>query len=336
MAQDFVESLVRRSNLKLLIFCFLGFFALCIGFILGFRYLLNMFLGPEPINNSDVIALTNAGSRFRYFVTITGSDHASTGYQYISTSSSGKETIEAYYNALLIDNRFLLVKSDTDEIQNTMTGALVNIPGDLNTQVISQLENEMPNIKGAFLPVMLDTSNFYTPGYVSLAVAAIVAIFTLIGFFLAVSRFLNPLNHPALKSYARFGDVNLIVNTINTEISSQHELIGKKVHFTKNWIVSTANVIEASPYRDLIWCYKSVIQHRTNGIPTGKTYAVNVYDRTGKNITIPGKEPEVDQILNLLILYSPGIIAGYSSEIQQFFKNDRLGFIAAVDKRRQK
>jgi hypothetical protein len=84
-----------------------------------------------------------------------------------------------------------------------------------------------------------------------------------------------------------------------------------------------------------MWLYKKVTQHRTNGIPTGKTYAALIWDRYGTCITFAGKEKVVDQALGDILGRSPGAVAGYSSDIEKMYKANRQGFVAAVEQRRQ-
>ena len=94
------------------------------------------------------------------------------------TDSNGNKTTDASYLALLVGDRLLLVKVPPNTIQNattTMTGALVDLPSEEQSYIIQNLESQYPDIKGAFLPVMLDATNFKTGGTVGL-VLGILAI----------------------------------------------------------------------------------------------------------------------------------------------------------------
>jgi len=124
---------------------------------------------------------------------------------------------------------------------------------------------------------------------------------------------------------SRFGAVEAVTGEIDMEMGMGHDQVGKKVHFTRRWLVSTASGLQAMPFRDIIWCYKMVTQHRTNGIPTGKTYAAHILDRHGKNLVIPGKEAEVNQVLENTIRFAPGVAAGFSDQLSVLWQKDRLG-----------
>jgi hypothetical protein len=78
-----------------------------------------------------------------------------------------------------------------------------------------------------------------------------------------------------------------------------------------------------------------VTQHRTNGIPTGKTYTALVFNRYGGNISISGKEKFVNEIIQAVLRFAPGTVMGYSDEIVNFWKTNLAGFAKAVDQRRQ-
>jgi hypothetical protein len=335
MSNDFVGSIIRRLNFNTLVISLAGLLVVFLGLVLNGRYLFNMFMGPFDTTQAEVLALNDANDSLRYYINIEGDDHADTGFTYISKSDSGKETIEAYYHALVLGNEFLLVKTKLSEITNLQTGALIDMPTDVKDEVIAEIEREVPELKGAFLPMMLDTTDFRTGGFIGLGVGALVALLSGIGVLIALYRFLNPEAHPALKALKRFGNLETVINDINMEMANPHDQVNKKIHFTRGWLVSTASGLQAIPYRDMMWGYKQVTQHRTNGIPTGKTYAAHLFDRHGINITIPGKEKEVNQLLELAVRAAPGMATGYSDELSKLWQKERPRFIAAVDERRR-
>jgi len=55
-------------------------------------------------------------------------------------------------------------------------------------------------VVGAFLPTMLDATNFYSNGYIGLGIGALVGLASLAAAGLAVYRLLNSQAHPALKA----------------------------------------------------------------------------------------------------------------------------------------
>lgn len=80
---------------------------------------------------------------------------------------------------------------------------------------------------------------------------------------------------------------------------------------------------------ELIWAYTNKVQHRTNGIPTGTTYSVLVYDVNGKSHSLPSKNEQMCQeILNRYSQISNRIIIGYDDEYMQLFRTDFKRFLS--------
>jgi hypothetical protein len=336
MPNGYVVKSIRRLS-RNMILASLGCLAVIFTLVaLNGRYFLNVLLGPFPTPIDEILTLSDPSTRMQYYVNVEGDDHADTGYVYFSKSNSGKETIEAQYHALLLGERLLLVKSKAEEIQNQMAGALVKLTSIEQAKVIAPLESEVPDIKGSFLPFMLDATNFRTNGYITLAVVGILILIMLILFFLGLYRFFEPEVHPAMKALRNYGELKTVVQEIDAEMNAVHTQVGKKVHFTPHWLISSASSFGALPYKDIIWSYKRVTRKSYYGIPVGKLFAALVHDRFGRLVTIPGKEANVDQVLWNIKKMAPGTLRGFSEAWLQQWKKDRAGMIAMVDASRQK
>lgn len=335
MSEGFVSAMIRRMNLKMLAISLVGLLVVIVILALSSRYILNLIQGPQAIQRQDLLSLTDASHLARYYVTVQGDDTGDTGITYVSTSSSGVKTTQAYYLALVIGDRFLLVRSPTATIGKTVTGSLGNFSADVNTNVIAKVEANTPSLKGAFLPVMLDTRNFLARGEVGLGLAAVLVLICLLGAGLAFFRLLMPAAHPALKALKRFGDPEAVAREIDMDMAMNPELVGKHIRLTNHWLVSTRNGFQAVPFKDVVWVYKLVTQHRTYGIPTRKTFAARIYDRFSSAITIAEKEAGVNKIVEAVARRTPGVVAGYSNDILKLWNQDRVAFINTVDARRQ-
>jgi hypothetical protein len=142
--------------------------------------------------------------------------------------------------------------------------------------------------------------------------------------------------HPIMRDLARFGDPEATADMIESEMNMDHEVIGKNMHLTRNWLVyRTASSLKATRLTDVAWLYKYVVQRKTYGVNSGKTFQAYIWDRHGKLIQIPGKEQQVMQTLEAVAKRSPWSVIGYKKEIEQAWKKDRTSFMAAIDKRRQ-
>lgn len=88
----------------------------------------------------------------------------------------------------------------------------------------------------------------------------------------------------------------------------------------------------AGYYLDLpdhvVWMYKRITSHRYNGIPTGKTYGVNISfaDHKQREITVKN-EQQADEVIQALSSYCPKAIAGYSKDLDNLYQKNYNQFL---------
>ncbi len=336
MTSDFVRDIIRRSNRNLLLGSMVGIIGVIIAGVITYTYLYNFFLGPFPADREQLLAIKDLNGVQKYYLTVESDDVLDTGVQYVSTDTkSGVKTVKAYYEALSLDDKYLLAKSGTLLDGNKFTGSLVPLPAQERAEVIEKVDARAPGVKNDFLPFMLDMGDFRTPGYIGLAIAAVVLLLSLYALSRWMARNSDMTKHPIMRALERFGDPEAVASQIEMEIGSVAPAKAPLI-FTRNWVLQAKSAsLTATRLSDVMWAYKKVTQHRTNGIPTGKTFAALIWDKHGVCITVNGKEKVVDQALLDVLNKSPGAIAGYSAEIQQMWKQNRAGFVAAVEQRRQ-
>ncbi len=97
--------------------------------------------------------------------------------------------------------------------------------------------------------------------------------------------------------------------------------IGREYVFFQNG----AESILLRPW-DLAWAYQSTTQHRTNGIPTGKTYAAVLCAMDGKKYTLGMAEEEVKALLGAIATTLPGTVLGYDQSLEKLYKENRDAF----------
>lgn len=96
---------------------------------------------------------------------------------------------------------------------------------------------------------------------------------------------------------------------------------------------STVHFIETS---DIVWIYPNVTQHSYNFIPTGKTYAIKVKKRNGREVFISVKNKRaMDEVMQYIGSRIPYVILGYDKEIEKIYNRNRNEMIQEVDRRRQ-
>lgn len=75
---------------------------------------------------------------------------------------------------------------------------------------------------------------------------------------------------------------------------------------------------------ELVWAYQNTVQHRTNGIPTGKTYYLVLRMMNGDTRQIAMPEEEITAQLEKLGQLMPHVIIGYSDQLEEMYRTDRV------------
>lgn len=337
MSTTIVHTAIRRSNLRMLLGSAVVAVIVLALLALNVRYFKNFVQGPTPIANDQLLALTDPATLDRYWRDVQGDDVIDTGAQYIRTDDRGRETVEATYPALIIGDRLLLVKTPNSTALTTYSGALVAIPDDVQREIIDDLESLEPDLKGVFLPYMLDATSFRANGYIGLGIAIPLLLLCAVGLVLAARRSQEPETHPIMRRLATYGMADDMARQI------EHELLMPRatrhnVRITERWVVySKGATFDAMRLQDVLWVYKHVTKTKYYGVITvAKHYAVHLHDRHGRVMKIAlRKEARTNEVLEMIMAAAPWVIAGFDSNIEQAWKKQRPELIAAVEQRRQ-
>ncbi|MDR0862862.1 MAG: hypothetical protein LBN30_08850 [Oscillospiraceae bacterium] len=275
----------------------------------------------------------------QYFVSANAESFFDTGYY---EESDGKPVYNYY--AFASDDVFIVCKTSLKLTQESYTDYLVR--GQLREA--SSLEWEVLNHLRSDLADAWEISSYEAFDYIStyiidvaaprivvqllasLDVLLIVCLLVLI-----VRSHLNASNYKNIKLYTRLDGGNADgAERVNTAISREFET--GEFSFNKNGVrISRSWIIRTSPFgfkvhrkADLIWVYKVTTRHRTNGIPTGKTYSVMLWftDKTFENLAARS-DKLATEFVETIDADCPGIIAGYSDEINALFNSDLAAFI---------
>jgi hypothetical protein len=334
----FVERQIRRTNRNLFVVSLL----LIIG-VLGYgaaewRYFYNFFAGPLEASAESLDSVKRPDDQLRYFVTVKGEESSDTGLEEVERETSGSsvrsETVKAKYSVLVIGKRLLIVKRSPRDNGTTFQGALKELPSDLRSQIVAPLLKEYPNAGDAFMPFMLDATGFRTDGYIALLIC-IPVIFVAMWLVRKVNRRRTvPSAHPIVQSVSRYGSL------IDTAQQFDVELRGNTVKFGKGSLTASWFILPSTfglalcRIPDLVWADKKVTRHYHNFIPTGKTYAVIMYDRYGVPLQMEARQKKIDAVLVALAEKAPWAIFGYSDELNEALRTNWGGLVAAVDDRR--
>ncbi len=326
-----VEKAMKRSDRVLLLASLFGIIVVVLAFVVSRNYYANYFNGPFEANSQDILAIDTLEGLDKYYLTVTGDDAADTGYQLFEVSDSGSRTPKANYHALLVGDKFLLVKApvDVEEPQLTYTGSLVSIPNDTQRDVIADIERDFPRLKDQFLPYMLTTDDFKISGTIGLIVGGVVVLLCLYGLITWMRRRRDPKSHPIMRSLARYGDPEMVAEELQREYDRGMEKVGK-LYLGQNWMYYQFGAnFQVMKLSDLAWLYKKVVKQR--GI---STYLAFFYDKHGKHVSVSARQKNVDAMLEAVAQRAPWAIPGYTPEIDKTWRKDRAVFLAAVEERR--
>jgi hypothetical protein len=341
MWNGFVGKQISRSNRNLLT-SNLALMAIPVALgVLGMRYWTNFFAGPAQLSPAALAAIPSENHP-RNYVSITGEKPFDTGYQEITeTKRRGVTTnsrISANFILLRVGDKVLPIKAKPeDKAATQFTGELRPIHEDFKNQVLNEIFTKYPEEKGVFFPYMLDQTNDYpTMGYFGLVLGLPCLGLAAWNLQKLTRRWGKPENHPLVKQFANRGDLATVTAQIDAEMSDPATQKIGKITITPNWFFRPqAYGLDSLPLENLVWFYQKVTTHRTNGVPTGKTYSTVLHDRDGRNFEFSATEKQVDQVMNILYDKAPWAISGYSDEIQAMWRKQRSEMVATVDERRQ-
>jgi hypothetical protein len=334
MTNGLVYTTIRRSNRNLMFLCTAGILLIVGLALLNQRYFYNFFYGPISIDKPALLAIGDASTPRHYWVTVDGDNAVDTGFQEVRRKN-GNESVTASYIAVLFDDKVLLVKAPYNYGVNASlnvtqyTGYLETMPSDIRTRIVAETEEDMPELRGAFLPYILNTGSFRGTGYGALGFGIPLFVLCALGLTLVIKRRANPLAHPIMRGLSRFGSADAVAALIEAEMQTEHPNVGK-LHLTPRWLVqSTPSRLEATRLEDVVWAYKQVTRQRG-----GVTYTAQIWDRHGVCISISGKEAFVNQVLEASARRAPWMVHGYTAELDQTWKKNRASVVEVVDQRR--
>jgi len=333
-----VKKAVQRTNRNLFLACFFSFLVVFGVLFAGSNYWLTLVAGSKMLEHDELLGIQSMDF-LPTMVTVQSEESFDTGYEQYVEQDNGSRTTEHYYIVMLIgDDKFLLVEAPPEPEKLEYTGALITIPSDVRRDIINALIDEYPDLDGLFLPVMITTRDHTTGGWIALVILGVIFIAGVIGMLRLIARQTDINQHPIYKSLSRYGDPQNVIKQIEGEMALGSDKVGK-LQVTPKWaITSSTTTFDAVYLRDAVWMYQMITQHRTNGIPTGKSFKVLVYDKHGHLMEIPTKKNTVDEMLQAIYQRAPWVITGFNDELQNMWKNDagRMQMIAEVESRQQR
>ena len=338
---NWLEAEVKRANRNLLLAN--GFVLLCLIAVLygNWQYYANFVLGCRRIDAAELSSLTSPTQHFRNFVTVRGSKSVDSGYQDIIQhvdESSGRVTstdTKDEYILLKVGERIVLVKAPNGSQALEFSGELVPTTDAVKRDLIAPIASSSPDIAAMILPFTLDATDYRTQGYWALGVGVPLFLLCCWNFSKVLKRSSEPQLAPVWKQVSVYGNAEQLSSQIGSELLASYDDY-KGLGLAQSWLIRKRLFSTwVSPLTDIIWAYKKVTKHSVNFIPTGKSYTVIIIGRHRQRIEHKLSQKKVDALLTELASRVPWAVYGFNADLDNVWKKDPGGFVAAVDSRRQ-
>lgn len=145
--------------------------------------------------------------------------------------------------------------------------------------------------------------------------------------FVILSALTGKYQKKMLKTVDAMGDREAVLERLEQFYDTTEPVSGVRMGREFVYFQNGAGSVLMRPW-DLVWAYQSTTQHRTNGIPTGKTYAAILRTMDGKQYSLSMKEAEVKTLLEAIHQTLPGVVLGYDKELEQMYNKNRKAFAA--------
>lgn len=342
MWDNYIGGQIRRCNRNLLIVNVILLACVFVYVFANARYLANFLSGVRDISASDLAALKDPGARFNFFVRVHGDKSVSTGIQSVEqtveegTNKVESTTVKANYRILVVGTRLLVIKANPSATGTIFAGALEPIPSDVYGEVVTPIIREDAQFQGAFVPAMLNASDYAEQGWWSVVIG--LPILLLVGWNLwkYKRRATDYTSHPVYRRLRCFGSPETISEQIETTMRmTSPQGVGGASLFGP-WLFK-ADYFDLKLFHlpDLVWLHEKVTRHSVNFIPTGKSYAACLYDRYSYSSEIQSSKPNVESLMALIIQQCPWAVRGFSNELKKLWQSNKTDFISAVDEKRR-
>ena len=187
------------------------------------NYFRGFFQGPIPYDDQKVLAAAadpNTPLQLIDRVDLGQRQLRATGWKEVMTIDNRPHSSYPYF-ITTVGNKLLLVKGEGSDGPRQLLGNLYKIPPDVERDVIGGLEAKHPQLRGRFLPVMVDSAAaFRTFGYVFCALFGPIALLCVWNILSGLRRMARPERHPLMKQLRPFGDLTAVAAAAEREIAS--------------------------------------------------------------------------------------------------------------------
>lgn len=333
MWHNLVGDQIRRANRNL-------FLANCALLLLvaalvagNWRYLSNVVRGPLSVTPAQLTGFANPGSLDRCFFDVPGLAPRPTGISYVKRDHGVNRT-EWVLLAAKVGDRYLLIKADHAAPEAVYSGSLDTPSDELRARLSASLSPG--EYQQTFYPYLLDATGFRAGGIAGMSAAAICALFALVNLLRAGLRATDFARSPIARQLARFGPpTETVAAAIDAEFRQGPATMLGKTWFTNTWLLHERPcTFDILPLNEVVWVYQRVTTHYYSFIPVGKSRQLEIRSRTGRTVTIRGREKQLTAAMEYLGRRMPWIALGFSRTAETAFRRDSAQFSRTIDQRR--
>ena len=330
-----LSGLMRRTNRNLfvLVIILVAAVVLMSG---GLRkYLGSLLQGARPASNAVLTKIANVDDLEADYFTVQGDKNFDTGYEaYTIEDGSSVKKYTAEFRLLRMGDHYLIVKTATrSDKRLKFTGLLESLApaGEVFQGVTEDLKKADPNAK--LYPFVLHAGN--SPSiWLALIFGALVLVML---WYVSqwARRAMGLQNHPLAARLKPYGDFAAVETSVNKDLESKDAVRSGGTRIMDNWLLRTNRFsLNLIPLGDIAWAYSKVTQHRTNGIPTGKSFSAVIYSQNQPELEIALKKKQAEPFLEALHERAPWAVYGFTEDLKAAWQKDRSGFLGHVEGRK--
>jgi len=136
-------------------------------------------------------------------------------------------------------------------------------------------------------------------------------------------------NYKVSRIYKSLAGLGGTADAVESKINNDYTA-GKFIQFSKTCILTKDYVVSITTYKhsaratkDLVWVYPRVTQHYTNGVPSGKSFSINLAFIDKKVVSTQVKKlKNAEEVVEFVHKKYPEINTGYSEEKAELYKTD--------------
>lgn len=155
---------------------------------------------------------------------------------------------------------------------------------------------------------------------------------TVLLFVIAIFRFVKALGGGYLKKFTKdYESAGYVESSVGSDFArAEKDATNETLRFGDLFVYWTSGTTpRAIATKEICWAYQNTTTHRTNGIKTGTTYSVEIYQAHNKeHFSVPVKnETTARYILERIGQKYPWVFVGYGDELARTYNKNRNEFL---------